>query len=121
MPVRSLNSPVLKWPEQHAVHAAVEAWANEIGQKRPEILRIAYIGSYARGDWGVGSDLDVIVILEHCAEPSWRRSLDWDLSAIPVPVDLLVYTRHEWQALAAQGGRFYQTVLNEAKWVFERQ
>ncbi|MCS7221925.1 MAG: nucleotidyltransferase domain-containing protein [Anaerolineae bacterium] len=95
-------------------------WAEAIVQTRPDILHIGYIGSYARGDWGVGSDLDLIVIVERDEKPFWRRGLEWDLSSPSVPADLLVYTQKEWQVLAAQGWRFCQTVEREAIWVYER-
>lgn len=121
MPVRSLSSPVFKWPDHHTVHAAVCVWAEQLVQSRPDILRIGYIGSYARGDWGVGSDLDLIVILESCEAPFWGRALDLDLNNIPVPVDVLVYSHQEWQTLADQRGRFYRTVKEEAVWVFKRE
>jgi len=64
MPVRSLSSSVLRWPDRLAVDQAVRAWAKEKAEERKEILQIGYFGSYARGDWGVGSDLDIIIILE---------------------------------------------------------
>jgi predicted nucleotidyltransferase len=56
-------------------------------------VAVGYFGSYARGDWGVGSDLDLVVIVEASAEPFERRA---------VPVDLLVYTRAEWTRLASR-------------------
>ena len=118
MPVRSLNSSVFKWPEARTVDRAVRCWAEEEVQKRPDVLRIGYIGSYARGDWGVGSDLDLIVVVERCRQPFWRRTQECDLGSLPVPTDVLVYTRKEWQALARQGGRFYRTVEQEAVWVY---
>ncbi|MFQ5615700.1 MAG: nucleotidyltransferase domain-containing protein, partial [Anaerolineales bacterium] len=93
---------------------SVRDWAERQVRSRTDILRIGYFGSYARGDWGVGSDLDVILIVEQCEQPFWKRSLDWNLASMPVPVDLLVYTRQEWQTLAAQKGKFYQMVMREA-------
>jgi len=60
MPVRSLNSSVLVWPDRATVDRAVRAWAASIGPGRHDGQRIGYFGSYARGDWGVGSDLDLI-------------------------------------------------------------
>lgn len=75
---------------------------------------------YARGDWGVGSDLDVIIIVESSQQPFERRGSAWDLSEFPVPVDVLVYTEKEWQSLV-QRGCFAGTVLNEAVWVLVRQ
>ena len=87
---------------------------------RPEILQVGYIGSYARGDWGVGSDLDLIVIIESSEEPFWKRALDFDIKQFPVPVDLLVYTQQEWQEMAKQSGHFFRTVQSEAVWVYIR-
>lgn len=52
MPVRSLNSSVLRWPDARAVEAALQHWAKTTAQTHPEVLRIGYFGSYARGDWG---------------------------------------------------------------------
>jgi len=86
--------------------------------KRPDILQVGYIGSYARGDWGVGSDLDLIVILESNEEPFWRRALDYNFEEFPVPADLLVYTQQEWHEMAEQSGLFYRTVQSEAVWVY---
>jgi predicted nucleotidyltransferase len=120
MPVRSLNSPVIKWPDQETVHHAVSKWAKEISQDYPKIIRIGYIGSYARGDWGVGSDVDLVVILKSSKEPFWRRSLELPLPELPVPADLLVYTQEEWQMMGEEESRFYLTVQRDAKWVYER-
>lgn len=120
MPVRLLNSSIIKWPELEKVNAAVYSWAEHLVLSRPEIIQIGYIGSYARGDWGVGSDLDVIVIIKSSNQPFWKRALDFDLSGFPVPVDLLVYTQQEWREQAQQKTRFYQTVMTEAIWVYTR-
>ena len=117
MPVRSLSSSILKWPDAQTVDQAIRGWANTAAQSREEVRRIGYFGSYARGDWGVGSDLDVIIIVESSQRPFERRAAAWDLSEFPVPVDVLVYTEKEWQSLVQQG-RFASSVLNEVVWIF---
>ena len=117
MPVRSLNSSVLKWPDAQTVDRAVRRWAEYINQNRKDVLRIGYFGSYARGDWGVGSDLDLIVIVQHSDLPFERRNVSWDITALPVPVDLLIYTQAEWHELRQR--RFYSTVMREAIWVLD--
>ncbi len=81
MPVRSLNSFVLKWPDQKTVDHAVRSWSAEQGQHRPELLRFGYFGSYARGNWGVGSDLDLIAVVDDAAEPFGPESFDPELTA----------------------------------------
>jgi predicted nucleotidyltransferase len=88
-------------------------------QNRKDVLRIGYFGSYARKDWGVGSDLDVVIILESSEEPFERRGAKWDLTELPVPADVLIYTKEEW-GLLRQEGRFYKTVMQEAVWVYVR-
>lgn len=120
MPVRSLSSPVLTWPDAHAVDFAVRRWAGEIAQRRHGVLRIGYFGSYARGDWGVGSDLDVVIVVEQDPHPFERRAGDWDTTELPVPADVLVYTRQEWEALSVSGDRLARILKHEAVWVFLR-
>jgi predicted nucleotidyltransferase len=120
MPVRSLNSLVIKWPDQKTVHNAVSDWARKVSHDHPKVIRIGYIGSYARGDWGVGSDLELIIILESSDRPFWCRPLELPLPDLPVPADMLVYTMDEWQSLAEQSARFYKTVRREARWEYAR-
>jgi uncharacterized protein len=81
---------------------------------------LGYFGSYARGDWGVGSDLDLVVVVDRAEEPFERRSLAWDLTRLPVPADLIVYTGDEWDALVASKSRFARTLLTETVWLFDR-
>jgi hypothetical protein len=52
---------------------------------RPEPLGVGYFGSYARGDWGVGSDLNLLLIVEHAAESFLSRGAPWDTTGLPVP------------------------------------
>ncbi len=120
MPVRSLSSSVFKWPNRKEVDKAVRAWAPEAAEQHAVVLRIGYFGSYARGDWGVGSDLDMIAIVEHAEEPFEKRSLNWDVDDLPVPVQLIVYSLKEWELLMHKGGRFACTLQRETVWVHEQ-
>ena len=117
MPVRSLSSSVLKWPDKKTVDKAVRQWAGHFAQDK-NLLGIAYIGSYARGDWGVGSDLDLILVLLTAGTAFWDRSASFDLAEFPVPVDLLVYTADEWRILASENDQFYRITKKEAVWVW---
>ena len=120
MPVRSLNSSVIKWPDLQEVKTAIVLWVNKLVGTHPEILRIGYIGSYARGDWGVGSDLDLIIIVEKSDTPFWRRPLTLEMPESPVPVEMIIYTLAEWQAMAGENNLFYRTVEKEVKWLFTK-
>lgn len=120
MPVRSLHSPVLRWPDAKTVGRAVRTWAQECGQAHPEVVRIGYFGSYARGDWGVGSDLDLVVVVKQSSVPNERRAIGWNTLNLPVPADVLVYTQVEWTALLAKT-RFGEVLTEETVWVYERE
>ncbi|MCJ7796527.1 MAG: nucleotidyltransferase domain-containing protein, partial [Thermoleophilia bacterium] len=76
--------------------------------------------SYARGDWGVGSDLDLIAVVGESAEPFDRRGLAFDVLSLPVPAEILVYTQAEIERLRREGGRFARVLAGEVVWLYER-
>jgi predicted nucleotidyltransferase len=120
MPVKSSRSPVIKWPDAGTVDRAVRRWAHEVTRNHEGVRRIGYFGSYARGDWGVGSDLDLIIIVAQSDAPFERRSVAWDTTGLPVPADVLVYTEAEWEAIDRRA-RFYRTITNEAVWAYPKE
>lgn len=120
MPTKSLHSSVIKWPDRDQVDQGVRAWVADTLKDRDDVLAIGYFGSYARGDWGVGSDLDLIMIVDRTDVPFERRSVRWDLTRLPVQASLLVYTLGEWKRLQSDGGRFARTIDREAVWVLHR-
>lgn len=117
MPVRLLNSSVFKWPDAATVDQALRQWAERVSQQRKDIISIGYFGSYARGDWGVGSDLDLVIIVKSSEIPFHRRAIEWDTMELPVPTDVLVYTEAEWPRLD-QHTRFFKMLREETIWVF---
>lgn len=119
MPPRSLTSSVLIWPTHQQVVEALHLWAREALEQQPQLLGIGYFGSYARGDWGVGSDLDVLLIVSESSDPFERRASRWDLSTLPVPTDVLVYTPQEWEQITVQPG-FGTRLKREVVWVLWR-
>jgi predicted nucleotidyltransferase len=62
MPVRLLTQSLLRWPEPAVVLEAVTAWSVVQGDQHPGLERVGVYGSYGRGDAGVGSDLDLVLI-----------------------------------------------------------
>ena len=121
MPVRSLNSSVLKWPDQKTVDQAVRTWSVEQALHRPELIRLGYFGSYARGNWGVGSDLDLIAVVDTASEPFERRLLNWNFDTLPVPADILVYTAAEWKELQQKENKFSRMLNSEVIWTYSRK
>lgn len=111
----------MKWPSAQTVDAAVRALAVRLAQTHPELERFGYFGSYARGDWGVGSDVDLLAIVSHSDKPFAQRPLDFDVSGLPVPADMLVYTRAEWLTALRDGSPFVCRLDTETVWVHGRQ
>jgi predicted nucleotidyltransferase len=107
----------MRWPSREEVDAAMQQWIIARVNECPPIMAIGYFGSYARGDAGVGSDLDVVMIVTESNRPFEQRAIDWDFRSIPVPVELLVYTLVEWQQLPDHQHRFHQTLTQETIWL----
>ena len=120
MPVRSLHSSVLKWPDRRTVDQSVRRWAAEQVSRRQDIVRIGYFGSYARGDCGVGSDVDLVVVVDTSAVPFEQRAVEFDCTPLPVPCDLLVYTSAEFMAALARP-RFGRVLQREVVWVYVQE
>ena len=114
MPVRSLNSSILKWPEKDLIIKQAASWASKTGERDDNIISIKCFGSVLNDSWGVGSDLDILIEVRSSEKSFMIRSLDYDASEIDVPVEILVYTNHELLSLKEEGSRFYNEIEENA-------
>jgi uncharacterized protein len=121
MPVRSLRSSVLAWPGRRDVEEAVTGWALDMSRLVPDLHAVGFFGSYARGDWGVGSDVDLIVVVDKSSSPFGHRTLPGGCRRLPVPADHLIYTQDELVRVLARGGRFADTLRTEVIWVYRKK
>lgn len=99
------------------VLAAAAEWAHHVASTGVDVCAIGFFGSYARGDWGVGSDLDMVVVVKDACDSAEQRSLAFDVTSLPVPVDLLVYTESEWDRLRISG---MKRPADEMVWLFQK-
>jgi uncharacterized protein len=76
-------------------------------EHQTSVAAVGCFGSYARGSEGVGSDLDLIVILKQDAP---RPEEAWAVENLPVPAELIVYTAVQWRELRSNSPRFFQTL-----------
>ena len=119
MPTRLLSSAILRWPDRETVLASVQHWAEDLVARRVDVLRVGVFGSYARGDAGVGSDLDLVAVVRQSGVDFSYRAAAFDTTTLPVPCDLLVYTAKEWAEVSARG-RFGEVLTEETIWLAER-
>ena len=115
MPVRSLGSSVLRWPSREEVEEALKAWLSR--HPIPGLVAAGYFGSYARGEAGVGSDLDLLLLVAHSPLPPWKRPLELPLEELPVPAEALVYTLEEWKGLPQRSPRLARVLREEPRWL----
>jgi len=114
MPVRSLNSAVLRWPTRDETLRAARRWAAELHRTDANVLRVLCIGSCARGDYAVGSDIDLIVVVRVAPDSIVDRRRLYEPKGLPVPEDLWVYTVGEFESLAATSPSWFKRIRMEA-------
>lgn len=68
----------------------------------------------------MGSDLDVVIIVARSDQPFISRAARWPIEELPVPADVLVYTREEWERIDPDS-RFGRILREEVRWVWERE
>lgn len=61
----------------------------------------------------MGSDRDVVILVEQTLLPLERRATEWDLTHLPVPADVLVYLPEEWEKVSS-------CLRQETTWVDRR-
>lgn len=104
-------------PERTEVLAAAGAWAASLRRTRPEVGRVGLFGSYARGNYAPGSDLDILVVVRHSPEPRWfLRTAQIDTSTLPVGVDLFVFTDPEVERLQLTSA-WFRHIVSETIWL----
>ena len=91
--------------------------------------KIILFGSHASGNFSEDSDLDILVILDSPDiaknyEEKMRNRLSvrrkiYELSE-KIPIDLLVFTRGEYDIISENGGSFYNEIKNTGKVLYEK-
>ena len=76
-------------------------WAAEQAERHDGLHRVGVFGSYGRGDAGVGSDLDLVLIDDNTSGTQSQRYRQWPFEQLPLSCDALVLTPQEWDELLA--------------------
>ena len=90
----------------------------EVLSQHPAVERIILFGSYARGRRDLGTDLDVIVIMDSTAPFLERQKQLYQMLTLPVDADILCYTPEEFERLRYTP--FGRRILQEGVVLYEK-
>lgn len=92
---RSYGSVSVYWVDEQALWEAVQRLV-EGYRRRPEVEAVIVFGSLARGEFGVSSDVDLLLVLRESSLPFPERIAAYlPEGAVPVDVDVFPYTVEE--------------------------
>ncbi|MEM3554407.1 MAG: nucleotidyltransferase domain-containing protein [Candidatus Micrarchaeaceae archaeon] len=101
---RSYGSVTVYSIHKEQIWQELERFVHRLSE-RPEVLAVILFGSLAEGRLGVGSDVDLLVILSQSDRPFLERLPLYAPERFPVDVDVFPYTLEEirrGQPLAGQ-------------------
>jgi predicted nucleotidyltransferase len=117
-----LSSVRITSVEPAVVVEALKTWAGELRKRKPEVLALGYFGSYATNRCGPGSDLDVLVILEHSEHSRFfDRIPDLYPTSFPVGVDIFAYTKEEIIEMRSDDNPWLRQILKDIIWIFDER
>ena len=92
----------VRYAEAEPIRKAVRDYARDLRNGHPEILSIRWFGSWVRGDAGVGSDVDLCIVLDRSDTPRRERVMDFLPRVFPVGIDLFILTAAEFETLRTE-------------------
>jgi len=95
-----LVSVVIKSIDAARIRAAADEYAARLLATRPDVEEVVVFGSFERGTYAPGSDLDLFIVLREADRPIRDRIPGLIPERFPVGVDLFPYTREEMRDLA---------------------
>jgi predicted nucleotidyltransferase len=113
MPNLFLNSAKPRFADKREILSIARQIAFRIARAHPEVLKIILFGSFARGDYGVRSDLDLLVVLTHSDRPAQERLTDFLSHAQTYPTDMLLLTQAELESRLAEDDPFLKRAVSD--------
>jgi predicted nucleotidyltransferase len=89
--------------------------------KKFNLKKIIIFGSFARGDYHKGSDLDLIIVGEFKERFIDRIGKIIELNDSDLEIDAMVYTEEEFQKMIQERRPFIEQVLEEGIVVYEKR
>ncbi len=89
--------------------------------KKFNLKKIIIFGSFARGDYHKGSDLDLIIVGEFKERFIDRIGKILELNNSDLEIDVMVYTEEELQKMIQEKRPFIEQALEEGIVVYEKR
>ena len=89
--------------------------------KKFNLKKIIIFGSFARGDYHKGSDLDLIIVGEFKERFIDRIGKIIELNDSDLEIDAIVYTEEEFQKMIKERRSFIEQALEEGIVVYEKR
>ncbi len=112
---RSSGSVTVFSLDKKLIEEAIGKFVDELS-KREEVLKVVIFGSWVRGEAGVGSDVDFLIVLKESNLPFLDRIPIYTPSSFPVDTDVFPYTLEELK----KGIPIAEQALKEGKVLFEK-
>jgi predicted nucleotidyltransferase len=95
--------------------------ARQIAEKFP-VEKIMLFGSYAYGKPSEGSDVDLLIVMNHNKRSNRKQMFEISKSLSPrlFPMDLVVRTPRDLEVRIPQGDWFLKQVTEKGKVLYER-
>ena len=111
------------WPDNfidRETNKIVKRFVNLI-IKKFNIKKIIIFGSFARGDYHKGSDLDLVIVGEFKERFIDRIGKIIELNDSDLEIEAMVYTEEEFQKMIQERRPFIEQVLEEGIVVYEKK
>ena len=111
------------WPDNfinRKTNKIVKRFVNLI-IKKFNIKKIIIFGSFARGDYHKGSDLDLVIVGEFKERFIDRIGKIIELNDSDLVIEAMVYTEEEFQKMIQERRPFIEQVLEEGIVVYEKK
>lgn len=90
---------------------------NLVRKFQPE--KVVLFGSYAYGQPGPDSDVDLLVVKEVNDVRRLRREIDGSIFPRPFPIDLIVYTPEQLEQAKDEGDFFITEILTKGQFLYD--
>lgn len=112
-----MTTVVVKSVDVAAIRRALDAHVERLFADRRDVDEVVVFGSFARGTYAPGSDLDLLVVLREADRPIRDRIAALLPHEFPVGVDIFPYTRAE---LAERGDSPVIKDAAASRWRYRR-